>query len=345
MHRIVWIYMDEGPVTGIHQLWNCVAYSNGNDGFAFGAGWCVRTSQNLKTVGHGIIIRLQVVLIGFMMETIVLQLSNNVWPSIYQGVNYGNLYPTIKVSSADFVSVSSVGIYGPRQADGSLPSVNYLRIKAGSDLINKGVYVGINYNGTAPDLGAYEFGSVVVPVTLLDFSASEKAGKSLLQWSTATEINSSHFELERSTDGRNFETISSVNANGNTNTRIDYQSYDYYPGEGVNFYRLKMIDKDGQFEYSKTVSIVFKNTHSGSVEIKSAFIKDKNLQVNLTSLKNQTATIGLYDAIGRELFVSNIVLQKGMNNINKTVLQPGAVYYFKLKSNEKITSKVLFNEK
>lgn len=202
----------------------------------------------------------------------------------------------------------------------------------------------MSYSGTAPDLGAFEFGNIVVPVTLIDFSASEKSGKSLLLWSTATEINSSHFELERSTDGRNFETIGTVNANGNTNTRIDYQLFDYYPETGVNYYRLKIIDKDGQFEYSKTASIVIKNTHSGSVEIKSAFIRDKNLQLNLTSSKSQLVTIGLYDAIGRELFGSNIVLQKGMNTINKIVMQPSAVYYFKLKSNEETKALPLFNE-
>ncbi len=185
----------------------------------------------------------------------------------------------------------------------------------------------------------------LVPTSLLDFSVSEKFGKSLLQWATATEINSSHFELERSTDGRNFEKLSTIGARGNTNTRIEYQLFDYFPETGINYYRLKIFDKNGQFKYSKIISIIFKNTNSGSIDIKSVFIKNNKLKLNLSSSKIQLVTITLYDAIGRELIGSSIVLQKGMNTINKTVLQPVAVYYFKLKSNEETKAMSLFFEK
>ena len=47
----------------------------------------------------------------------------------------------------------------PRNADGSLPTINFLKLAAGSDLIDKGVNVGIAYTGIAPDLGAYEYGN------------------------------------------------------------------------------------------------------------------------------------------------------------------------------------------
>jgi uncharacterized repeat protein (TIGR02059 family) len=60
------------------------------------------------------------------------------------------------VTDADFMSVSSVGADGPRQADGSLPNLNFMRLKTGSALINAGVDVGLAFAGSAPDLGAYE---------------------------------------------------------------------------------------------------------------------------------------------------------------------------------------------
>jgi hypothetical protein len=63
-----------------------------------------------------------------------------------------------KVTSADFLSINSTGVDGPRLSDGSLPSLNFLKLAAGSDMINVGVNVGLPYNGAAPDLGAYEFG-------------------------------------------------------------------------------------------------------------------------------------------------------------------------------------------
>lgn len=63
----------------------------------------------------------------------------------------------VSVTAADFLSLSSTGVDGARQADGSLPLLNFLRLVAGSDLINVGTNVGFPYNGVAPDLGAFEF--------------------------------------------------------------------------------------------------------------------------------------------------------------------------------------------
>jgi pectate disaccharide-lyase len=63
----------------------------------------------------------------------------------------------VTVTAADFVSVSASDAVAPRQADGSLPDNGFARLAAGSDLIDQGVDVGLPYNGTAPDLGAYEY--------------------------------------------------------------------------------------------------------------------------------------------------------------------------------------------
>lgn len=63
---------------------------------------------------------------------------------------------SITVKDSDFISLSSVGVDGPRQADGSLPNLNFLKLSQNSQLINKGVDVGLTYLGIAPDLGAYE---------------------------------------------------------------------------------------------------------------------------------------------------------------------------------------------
>jgi hypothetical protein len=64
----------------------------------------------------------------------------------------------VTVTAADFQSTSITGMSGPRQADGSLPCLPFLRLAAGSDLIGKGVNVGLPYTGTAPDLGAFPYG-------------------------------------------------------------------------------------------------------------------------------------------------------------------------------------------
>jgi hypothetical protein len=68
------------------------------------------------------------------------------------------------VSDVDFISVNMAGVDGARQADGSLPTLNFLKLAAGSDMINRGVDVGLPYSETYPDLGAFEYTSVVVVI-------------------------------------------------------------------------------------------------------------------------------------------------------------------------------------
>ncbi|MBN1128837.1 MAG: right-handed parallel beta-helix repeat-containing protein [Chitinispirillaceae bacterium] len=69
---------------------------------------------------------------------------------------------SVSVTAADFQSIDTAGIAGPRKADGSLPAIPFLRLVAGSDLIDKGVNVSFPYSGSAPDLGAFEFGATAV---------------------------------------------------------------------------------------------------------------------------------------------------------------------------------------
>ena len=66
----------------------------------------------------------------------------------------------ITPASSDFASISDTGCDGPREADGSMPSACvFMHLSAGSHMIDKGTNVGLPYNGTAPDLGAYEYGA------------------------------------------------------------------------------------------------------------------------------------------------------------------------------------------
>src|SRR5690606_7905810 len=81
-------------------------------------------------------------------------------------------------------------------------------------------------------------------------------------WQTTGETNTAHFEMEHGTDGDNFEMIGKVNTSGNNRTgNNDYSFNDYNPASGINFYRLKMVDKDGEFTYSNTekVELIKKN--------------------------------------------------------------------------------------
>jgi len=94
-----------------------------------------------------------------------------------------------------------------------------------------------------------------LPVTLTTFEAKNEANTAQLSWKTASETNSSHFEIQRSTDSRHFNTIGQVNSNQNS---VKLQSYNYSDSNlpsGTYYYRLKMVDNDLTNTLSKIVSV------------------------------------------------------------------------------------------
>lgn len=89
-----------------------------------------------------------------------------------QSTQSNNSWQGFTVNDAQFQSVSSVGTNGPRQANGALPNLPYLKLAATSNFIDRGVNVGLPFNGSAPDLGAFETGGGVVPPTLTAFASA-----------------------------------------------------------------------------------------------------------------------------------------------------------------------------
>jgi hypothetical protein len=96
-----------------------------------------------------------------------------------------------------------------------------------------------------------------LPVTLIDFFAKRQEKTSLLTWITASEANSDRFDIERSADGRQWQKIGSIPSHTESNEQQSYGFTDYSPLAGENLYRLKMVDLDSTFAYSRIQSVVF----------------------------------------------------------------------------------------
>jgi hypothetical protein len=95
-----------------------------------------------------------------------------------------------------------------------------------------------------------------LPVELVDFKAVAKDNTTLLNWSTASEKNNDHFEVERSYNATNWQTITTVKGHGTTNLPQQYNYTDVQANAGLNYYRLKQVDDNGAFTYSKIVSVL-----------------------------------------------------------------------------------------
>ncbi|MES1197938.1 MAG: T9SS type A sorting domain-containing protein, partial [Chitinophagaceae bacterium] len=154
--------------------------------------------------------------------------------------------------------------------------------------------------------------SSVLPVTLINFEAAWQNGSVYLNWSTSSEQNVSHFEIEKSLDGNNFNVIGSVNAAGNSQVTNYYDFIDHDPGENKIYYRLKTVDLDGNKKYSKIVKLTLKPIIITSVT-PNPFTTELNLKIVLG--KSEQLTVRLFDALGKQMLLQKAQGQKGINNI------------------------------
>ncbi|MCF0071390.1 T9SS type A sorting domain-containing protein [Dyadobacter sp. CY261] len=94
-----------------------------------------------------------------------------------------------------------------------------------------------------------------LPVTLARFQGSLLDNAISVSWTTAEETGASHFDIERSADAKEFVQLGRMQAKGNSSTSQQYRFLDLLPLSGHNYYRLRMVDKNGSSEYSRVITI------------------------------------------------------------------------------------------
>jgi uncharacterized delta-60 repeat protein len=135
-----------------------------------------------------------------------------------------------------------------------------------------------------------------LPVSSFEFTGSLENKSVLLEWKIATEKNVTHFIVERSADGNRFIQINNVLSLGNNNVTRNYSSVDAGPMQGINFYRLKIIDADGKYTYSNVVAI--KINAVGKLRI---FPNPVGPTLFVQAEGNEKATVRIVDASGRKI--------------------------------------------
>ncbi|MBS1941422.1 MAG: hypothetical protein JST38_11180 [Bacteroidetes bacterium] len=167
--------------------------------------------------------------------------------------------------------------------------------------------------------------SMPLPVELL-FLRAEPAGRQVnLDWATATERNSSHFTVERSGNGTDFNPIGQVAASGNTQYRTDYSYTDTDPLNGVNYYRLQQVDIDGTAEHSNVVTAFIK-AEPGQLSVYPNPVEGQ-LRVAFDLAGRDRVTVQVLDVLGRvveELHLGIGADQRGID-LDTQLLGP-AVY-------------------
>jgi hypothetical protein len=157
-----------------------------------------------------------------------------------------------------------------------------------------------------------------LPIELLYLNAKEQNGKALLTWVTSSELNNSHFDVERSIDGVKFTKVGEVAGSGNSNTVKTYRFVDELTNAKVTYYRLKQVDFNGDFTYSNVINLNSKGLNATSTI--SIYPNPASSSISIDGLTEQAF---IYDAVGRMLLT---ITENGLVDINH--LTPG-VYFVK----------------
>jgi hypothetical protein len=140
-----------------------------------------------------------------------------------------------------------------------------------------------------------------LPIVLLSWEAKEIDDYTNLTWVTAAEVNNDYFTIERSSDGIDFEAIGTIHGAGTTSESNFYSFYDREPLRGISYYRLKQTDFNGDFEYSKIVSVSNNKMLVNDYQI---YPNPSNGQFNILIKGDTSSPFSIVDMQGKTVFVS-----------------------------------------
>ncbi len=268
-----------------------------------------------------------------------------------------NLFST-SATNSDIKSYDTTGVTAMRNPDGSLPTINFMRLNPSapaphsyidmgtvlSNVVYHGV-TGIPYLGTAPDLGFDESSDNSLPLNLLSFSGSVNNDEVILKWMTGTNTQLSGWSIERTLQPENktWSSIGFVQANQSSSQK-DYSFADKNVSSGTYYYRLKQMDVDGKIFYSPVLQIKI-----GSGNQISSISVHPNPFSNATTIDYQlprqsAGSLKLYNQQGQFIqTLSEGILQPGAYQkwLNGQSLQKG-IYYLQFHvADEIVTSKLV----
>jgi len=164
------------------------------------------------------------------------------------------------------------------------------------------------------DLGSDKFPQqTTLPVSLGSFSVAKQGTNAMLSWTTVTEINTDHFEIERSFDGISFSKVGSKAAAGNSTDQLNYQFADPIGSlsASVIYYRIRTVDQDGKVSYSNIVALRVGGTVKGFNVYPNPFVGD--LRIELDAAKAGAVTVRISNAAGQMVYNRSSMVQKGNN--------------------------------
>lgn len=179
------------------------------------------------------------------------------------------------------------------------------------------IYVAIDgYSGSNCSYTITATNSFALPVLLKQFTVEKKISGNLLNWKTQQEENHAYFEVQRSTDGRNFEELTRIYSPPNSSIEKSYEHLDQYPPL-QSYYRLRQVDLDGKYMFSPVIEVV--RTDRKDLYLDEIYINNGQLGYTIRSEKFQRIQVNVFSSSGKLISSEWINAQKGSQGFQKNV--------------------------
>ncbi len=184
---------------------------------------------------------------------------------------------------------------------------------------------------------------IILPVELSEFNTeyNPELGVVDVFWATESERNNDYFLVERSVNGTDYEVINKVKGAGNTQYETQYYVEDPNPFVGVNYYRLKQVDFDGEFKYSEVRSV---NILDDAYDLMSVFPNpaENVTEVIFNSYDNHGAMLKLVKMDGTVIINTPVETQRGGNHIKVDLSeQESGIYFVVITTDKKVYTEKL----
>ncbi|OWP62776.1 hypothetical protein CDA63_12770 [Hymenobacter amundsenii] len=180
-------------------------------------------------------------------------------------------------------------------------------------------------------------GNPPLPVSLVSFSAKVNGSQVALRWETASELNNKQFEVERSRDGRSFTTILTRAGQGTTSAGTTYNEVDRQPLNGLGYYRLKQVDRDGKTTYSTPVAVNL--LKAGEINMYPNPVSDQ-LTITVGGAPTEGTVVTVTDLTGRVLSTQKL---RADGKLDMSTLRTGIYLVTVGEGNTKVTRRVVRN--
>jgi Secretion system C-terminal sorting domain len=293
-----------------------------------GTNWTLRTSPSsslLRTIAYG---NGRYVIIG-PSNTALWSTDAITWNSVSMGI--AQSFTGLTFVNGSFVAVGTSGAIAS-SSNGSAWTVNNSNTSSALNNViangNTGTSTVVAVGGVTPTPILRYLTASALPLELTSFSAkANESEKSIeLKWTSENERNFSHFEVENSADGKQYEAIGKVMGQGTTSGTHTYEFTDTKPQSGINYYRLRQVDIDGMENYSPVRSVKLGSGSSATLS-PNPIQEGNNANLIFDSNDENDLTIEIFNTLGQVVVQQQATVSKGINPIQLEILTlPKGVY-------------------